>query len=48
MSVRRWCCKTHGRRICLKCIALQLGFYVEHFTAEKIPPFSMLTHLLGL
>jgi hypothetical protein len=41
-------CKTHGRKWCVRCVGITLGFPIEHLLWERVPVFSTLAHLLGL
>jgi hypothetical protein len=41
-------CKKHGKRFCWSCGWFTVGFPIEHFIWERIPPFKFVLPLLGL
>lgn len=41
-------CKTHGRRVCIWCVATTASFPLEHFIWERAPVLRGVTALLGL
>lgn len=41
-------CTSHGRRVCVWCAVSYPTFLLEHWVAEKLWPFTIVTRLLGL
>jgi hypothetical protein len=41
-------CEVHTKRLCLRCVLFTLGFPVEHFMWERIPPLAWIAGVIGI